>query len=100
MDMPTDSTFRTIAAVFILGGILLLAYGGLAYARVDTDPFIGAEDGLADELPAEEAGQERSATPYLAGGISCLAVGIALLFVPGRATTTGVKRPKYHTQYR
>lgn len=101
-----NDTIRILAAIFILGGILLLGYSGISYAityaRTTTYATVEPVD---NQLPttaddAAIANRDDDHTWSVVGGAASLAIGIGLLFIPRRLGTNVAKKTRYHTQYR
>jgi TRAP-type C4-dicarboxylate transport system permease small subunit len=74
MNSDTAKTVRLVATILILGGILLLAYGGYVYASEKSE--------RVDVVPGEVPLQDRGASLPIGAGFASLAAGIVLLFIP------------------
>ncbi len=95
-----NETLRVLSAILILGGILLLAYSGITYARTIATPAAETIDQLPASPEDNTAREPDDPTWAGIGGAACLAIGIGLLFIPRGPGTNVSKKTRYHTQYR
>jgi TRAP-type C4-dicarboxylate transport system permease small subunit len=86
MDTKHDTaqTLKVVAMILIFAGILLIAYGGYAYATENGN--------VSDRLPGGSVTFGERDIPFtIIGGVVGIAIGMALLFVK-RPTVTGIPR--------
>ena len=85
-------TIRVIAMIMIFAGILLLAYGGYAYAMENN------ADQTVSQVPegvATSMTNDRDVAIPMWSGAAAILVGLAMLFVPSRDDLRPVDRTRY-----
>jgi TRAP-type C4-dicarboxylate transport system permease small subunit len=85
-------TMRVIAMILIFAGILLLAYGGYAYAKENNNGQ--TVDRVTGNVTTTVANDRDVAIPMWTGAAAIL-VGLAMLFVPRRDDLQPIDRTRY-----
>jgi TRAP-type C4-dicarboxylate transport system permease small subunit len=85
-------TIRVIAMILIFAGILLLAYGGYAYAKENNN---GQTVGQMSGSVTTSMTNDRDVAIPMWTGAAAILVGLAMLFVPHRNELRPVDRTRY-----